>query len=501
MDHFPVAPGSGHALNYFNDRGSDDPDALRFGRVFNRNSRQIEGWMRYGNDQGMLLLGPSGKGKGTRILMPNLLQCQRRSFFVVDPKGELAAVTARYRRTLGPVYVINPFGVIVKDFPGYDDLRSCGYNPLFGLDPRRPEFSREADMLAAALVTRESKDPHWTDSARNLIACALMWEVLCARRENRTPDMGNLRVTLSTPSAPDRGADRPPIGIPALARQWMRTGLPALAAKAGQFVEWTQEKPGIVSTALTQTASLDDFEVITDLRRHAFDFGDLKRVNGPPVTVYLIIPPDMMERHAKWLRLLLTAAINAVMRPRQYGEPRVLFMLDEFAALGHLEIVSTVWALVRGYGVQIMPVLQNLTQLQRLYGDKGANEFIAQAGVISSFGTNDDATAEWLSKRAGKKSAVIMGYGQNMTQGGQGTGQSSGPNWHESEVKALRTELLYGLKQGMMINYFDGVAPFVPSYAPAYWEVPDWNARARSNPLALHASGQGGARGNPWALN
>ena len=48
------------------------------------------------------------------------------------------------------------------------------------------------------------------------------------------------------------------------------------------------------------------------------------------------------------------------MRPRQRGCAKTLFLLDEFFALGHLEIISTVWALVRGYGVQMMPILQDM---------------------------------------------------------------------------------------------------------------------------------------------
>jgi len=115
-----------------------------------------------------------------------------------------------------------------------------------------------------------------------------------------------------------------------------------------------------------------------------------------PVTVYLILPPDMMERHAKWLRLILTAALQASMRPREAGEPRVLFMLDEFAALGHLSIIETVWALVRGYGIQIMPVFQDLNQLKAIYKERWET-FIGMAGAVASFAPNDLTTAEWLS--------------------------------------------------------------------------------------------------------
>ena len=45
------------------------------------------------------LVGPNGSGKGTRFLVPNLLNgLKEQSVIVVDPKGELVAITAAQRR-------------------------------------------------------------------------------------------------------------------------------------------------------------------------------------------------------------------------------------------------------------------------------------------------------------------------------------------------------------------------------------------------------------------
>jgi len=59
----------------------------------------------YAGERNLLLFGPNGSGKGTRFLMPNLLQMTNCSILVIDPKGELAAVTAPYRRTIGDVVI------------------------------------------------------------------------------------------------------------------------------------------------------------------------------------------------------------------------------------------------------------------------------------------------------------------------------------------------------------------------------------------------------------
>ncbi|WP_395442847.1 type IV secretory system conjugative DNA transfer family protein [Caulobacter sp. UC70_42] len=41
----------------------------------------------------------------------------------------------------------------------------------------------------------------------------------------------------------------------------------------------------------------------------------------------------------------------------------VLFLLDEFAALGRLEPVERAFGLMAGYGLQLWPILQDMHQL------------------------------------------------------------------------------------------------------------------------------------------
>ena len=79
----------------------------------------------------------------------------------------------------------------------------------------------------------------------------------------------------------------------------------------------------------------------------------------------------------------------------------ILFLLDEFAALGRLEAVERAMGLMAGYGLQLWPILQDLSQLKALYGPK-ASTFVANAGVLQTFGVNDLETAEWLSRLLGR---------------------------------------------------------------------------------------------------
>lgn len=477
--------------------GDYAPDALTLGRFVDHREGIAEKIL-YSGDQHVLVFGPNGKGKGTRILMPNLLQMSGSSVVVVDPKGELAAVTAPYRRTLGRVVIINPFGVLT-DWPGYEDMESCGFNPLARLDADSPALNVEAALFADAVVTMESRDPHWSNSAKALISALVMQVVIESQEKGVAPTMARVRELLCEPSQePNEGNGYQGIGLPKTAREMRTSKHAGLRNKAAQFTDWNREVQSIASTAKVQTESFDDPQIAADMEKNGFDFRELRR---EPITVYLILPADMMERHAKWLRLVLTSAIQSIMRARRPGEPRIMFMLDEFYGLGHLEIISTVWALTRGYGIKMMPVLQDLNQLKKLYPDIWET-FAGMAGVVASFAPNDLTTADWLSRRAGEttrtstsasrsKSRSKSG-GSGFSTGGPHGSSSSNSGWsvttnstfNTSEVKAslLTPHRLMGLRPGFLLLSADGYSEVVPTYAPAYYEILTCRERARDNP-------------------
>lgn len=110
----------------------------------------------------------------------------------------------------------------------------------------------------------------------------------------------------------------------------------------------------------------------------------------------------------------------------------MLFLLDEFAALGHLRPVETAVGLLRGHGVKIWPILQDLSQIKAHY-PRSWESFLANAGAIQVFGTNDQGTAEYFSKMTGTRTIDAPSDGPT----GMSVSQVARPLFTPDEIRRI----------------------------------------------------------------
>lgn len=426
----------------------------------------------------LLLLGPNGSGKGTRLLIPALLELAGRSVVVIDPKGELAAVTSVWRRTIGDVVVLNPFGLLVDRDPG---LQSAGFNPLAALDPKAPTFYDDAAGLSEALIRVEGDTQrHFPESARGLVTAAIMWE---CKLQGANASLQNVRMMLTAREEWETidGERRLVAGLrhTALlmckaAEQFPDQGGWQIASLASRFIqEFNNETSGVRSTADTQTGWMLSDPMAADLGKNGVDFRTLKQ---KPVTVYVVLPAERLRTHGVWLRLVITSALRALYQP---GGVPVLLMLDEAAQLGHLGPIEDALGQARGYGIALWPVFQDWNQLRELYQAR-AETFAGASGAVFGFAPAEMQTAEWMSKRSGEE--TIMG----MSAGEADAGELRGPraNYSAQTRRVLPPHELLNLPEGHGLVWFAGQARPVPVYAPPYWDIRRCAERARPNPYA-----------------
>lgn len=356
--------------------------------------------LRYDGPAHLLTLAPTRAGKGVGTVIPNLLLVPR-PMLVIDPKGENAKITHEARARLGPVHVLDPFGVT--------GLPAAAYNPLARLAPDSLDLGEEAASLAEALVVDPpgaTGDTHWNEEAKALLAGLILFAAVHETENRRT--LASVREYLTLP--PDRY--RALLGL-------MQESLGAgglIARAANRFLgKSDREAAGVLSSAQRHTHFLDSPRITASLARSDFGFASLRH---EVATVFLVLPPNRLDAYSRWLRLLVSQALAEIARDAEtaQGAPEApgaaqgasgalreptLFLLDEFAALGRLEAVERAMGLMAGYGLQLWPILQDLSQLRALYGAR-TNTFVANAGVLQCFGVNDYETAKALGQLMGQ---------------------------------------------------------------------------------------------------
>ena len=349
----------------------------------------------HSDDRHILTVAGSRAGKGVSLIVPNLLYWPG-SCLAIDPKGELATLTASRRSAAGSewsqpmdpkrgrAFVLDPFNRVT----GPAEQFRAAFNPLADLDHDTERGIDLSWQIADALVIQSSGDgSYWTAGARSFLRGIILFVAA-----SELPDSKNLvRVReLITAGKEEFGA--------MLERMRAMGGIIGSTANA-MHSRPPHEQMSIISTCETHTVFIEGPSMARVLGGSDFRLEDMK---ADRVTVYLCLPATRLSTHGRWLRLIVSLAIEAMERtgPLPAGKPPVLFCLDEFAALGHMESIESAAGQIAGYGVKLWPIVQDVTQLQRDYKEAWET-FMGNAGLLTFWGNTDLTTTEHISKRLG----------------------------------------------------------------------------------------------------
>ena len=328
----------------------------------------------------ILIQASTRSGKGVAVIIPRLLT-YKGSMFVLDPKGENGRATGRHRAELnGKVHYLDPFGISGKP--------KSRFNPLSRFTPENMEA--ESKALAAALVLADTRD-HWIASGQQLLAAIIMHVYTVPDFAPAYKDLVTVRRIL---------LERVEQTLRDMLKSKVADGM--LAALAKSFLDTPEKEFGsIKSTAQRETEILDN----PYLRASLVAAGDGDEVDFAEwhtgtMTVYLCLAAPKFPVFSRWLRLVLTSALDEMTEKLQPPPLPVVFMLDELATLGHLATVENAIGLSAGYGVQIVTVFQDVAQMRDLYKGRWTS-FVGNAGVRVLFNLDDFETADYWSKFIG----------------------------------------------------------------------------------------------------
>lgn len=390
----------------------------------------------------MITVGGARSGKFVNLIAPHLLGLcgYRGSNFIVDVKGELAAVTARFQRFIGNrVLILDPWRL--------NPMGSASYNPLdLVSNQTNPDFLCDDVSIIAEMIVPKEKggDQFWNNRARTLISGLILHLVTSRPKEQH--NLGVLWEWLRMPE--EQWAE--------LLADMAVSDNDIVQRTANEFISLmkTSEKTfaSILSTALDKTDFLKSPAIRKSLESSTFDVNTL---SDGKTTLYIIIPPDQLDSQSQWLRLVFTTALRAVIRNRN---KRVTFLLDECYALGYLPEIKTALATYAGYNVTMWPIFQDLAQIKSLYGDAWET-FISNSAIRQFLGINDEFTSSYLEKLIGNQTVVTH----------EATGNGSKPH---ATARPLATA--DEIRRGSGQHIFTFIEQRPPTYFPKvpYYEMP-----------------------------
>ncbi len=393
-------------------------------------------------------IASSGTGKGVNIVIPNVLTCAG-SQIVIDVKGELAAVCANSLRKTHDVVVLNPFREKMERELGVD-LGDTRYNPLSLLQPG-PEVKDEAELLASLLIPKQpgmsESESYWSDLGQTILSGVMLHLVSEADGEEIT--LPQLRRTLMVPAAELEEL------LAGMATSPAFGGL--VAEYGGRFAAMLENSPKELSGGLgTAQKALRIYDSFGPLGAHVsgneFDFSVLKK---RPTTVFIVCPSDR-ETHTAWMNLVISTAIEVVARDR--STKPVMFVLDEFANLGFIPGLLRAMALSRSAGLRFHLVLQQLSQVQRIYKD-GWKEIVGLSECINTFGIWEPETLKFLSEWVGQETTRDVSY--NARAGEQFDGlQDASVSSADRARSLIRPEEIRTLPKEMSLVFYRNAPPF-----------------------------------------
>lgn len=376
------------------------------------------GWF---EDLNYLTCAGPRSGKGISTVVPNLLLYPG-SALVVDPKGELAELTAAYRKDkLGhKVIVLDPAGV--ADIP--DDLRGT-FNPLGALNAYSDkDVVSAAQTIAQGIVVPEpaaGKDPFWDKSALNFIQGVILYILKKFPPEDRT--LMKLRETVASGDidlfeefvAAMREDDPEFEADYSLAQSQLLDNMTAMKEFGGVVREAAtkiknfgdQTRGNVLGNAMTNLDFLNDPRLWENLVHSedpetTFALSEF-RSQEQFLTVYLCLPTDMMQEQGRWLRLICSQVIQYIERTKfdKDKDLPVLMMIDEFFQLGRFPSIVNTLTYAPGFGLRLWLIVQDLNQLKINY-PKEWETILGACGVKQFFGINELTTAKYLSELIGE---------------------------------------------------------------------------------------------------
>lgn len=375
----------------------------------------------------VLLLGATGSGKGTAVIIPTLL-CWQGSALVLDPSdGENCEVTAPWRAQQGTVAVFRPHvrsGVQLNvcDLIRFGTPHEFGDALAIGQSHTAPEkMAHESQTslhfreLAAMLHTAAQLHVHY---ATGRCSMGRVWHFLTQEQQSLAGCLKAMAGTAHT----SHGVHQAIVA--------MTTAL--------KNISGDRELGSIWSTAIRPLLLYNDPYIAQATETSTVQLSELQG-GSKPVALYLCAPsPRALQRLHPLYRAITDITMLRLMECRPYSwRHRLLVVADEAPLYGYTTLLDTDIAFMRKYGMKALIVAQDTVMLEDVFGKNTALWGNTTTKIVQA--QANDLTAKRLSENLLGRQTVE--HSVESRQGGI-VGQRSVSHQHVGRALLTADEML-----------------------------------------------------------
>ena len=326
-----------------------------------------------------LIVGGSGSGKSSSLIVPTLLINNDVPAFVLDIKGELSRLAEK--KGDARVHIFNP-----------NDRRSYGYDPFYNLkkESTEQEILETMQMVTFSLISLSAnvKDPFWKTSARNMLCGLMIYHY--KQGKNNLVDIMDAILGRSIKAS----------------IQEIMTGSDPTTAEYRYLVAFSDMAEETLSGVYAEMASniivfANDQDIRYALKHNSLKCSPVGLENGN--SIYVVIREDKLTAYNQVLQLIINQTLNALEKRPEKSAP-ILFLIDELPRIlsaGKIERLLDASRTLRSRNVRLILVTQSVEALMTVYSENEVVDLISNCNYKIILDASSQKTQHTISEWCG----------------------------------------------------------------------------------------------------
>lgn len=359
----------------------------------------------------MLMFAPSRSGKGVSLVIPNALHWTG-SIIATDNKYEIFDYTSGYRAAQG--------NLVYRFSPANKNNQTHRINPLDYIDKTNPcKRITDIHLILDVLVrSSDGENSMWAEEARSIALGLLLWLWQSGRP-----------FTLGELSSIVKGGDLEGFLTQVIEESIIADNLitidhAAFLAIQNFLQKAPKEQSGVRTTLASMLRLWEDPLICAATHCSDFDFRDMRK---RPITLYLSFGTGQISRLAPLINLIIQLFLNVMLDnlPGADESYKVLGLLDEINRFGRMDKLKDGFGDLAGYGVHLLPIIQNVGQFYSNYGGRDNTDiFFQNTDLKIGFRQNTETDKKFISEVLGNKTVRIRNRSYSTTREGSSYSES-----------------------------------------------------------------------------